>query len=211
MIWAYLTKIEMTWPSYQKQKREGLPKKNSCSFGFCPNEGGRGGPCPNFSYAFHKLYILGQFGDGEGGGDPCPIFWHIGVQKKWYKLSKLGGGGGGGGAGNLDKIQKSSYFFFGKPSLIWAMDSRCPETWSVHTFIWSCPVTRGAHPDLHLFKIHVNTLLVCATAVRRHCTYWYEIWALTDHEIFYIKIGPNENFQMARSRQRKRFWGRSNP
>ena len=26
------------------------------------------------------------------------------------------------------------------------MDSRCPETWSVHTFIWSCPVTRGAQP-----------------------------------------------------------------
>ena len=26
------------------------------------------------------------------------------------------------------------------------------------------------------------------TAVRRHCTDWYEIWALTDHEIFYIKI-----------------------
>ena len=27
-----------------------------------------------------------------------------------------------------------------------------------------------------------------ATAVRRHCTDWYEIWALTDHEIYYIKI-----------------------
>ena len=26
------------------------------------------------------------------------------------------------------------------------------------------------------------------TAVRRHCTDWYEIWALTDHEIYYIKI-----------------------
>ena len=26
------------------------------------------------------------------------------------------------------------------------------------------------------------------TAVRRHCTGWYEIWALTDHEIYYIKI-----------------------
>ena len=24
---------------------------------------------------FHKLYILGPFGDGEGGGDPCPIFF----------------------------------------------------------------------------------------------------------------------------------------
>ena len=58
--------------------REGLTKKSSCSFGFCPNEGG-GGPCPNFLSTFHKLYILGQFGDGEGGGDPCPNFlvhWH---------------------------------------------------------------------------------------------------------------------------------------
>ena len=27
-----------------------------------------------------------------------------------------------------------------------------------------------------------------STAVRRHCTDWYEIWALTDHEIYYIKI-----------------------
>ena len=35
----------------------------------------------------------------------------FGVQKKWYKLSKLGGGGG-----NLDKIQKNSNFFFAKPS-----------------------------------------------------------------------------------------------
>ena len=26
------------------------------------------------------------------------------------------------------------------------------------------------------------------TAVRRHCTDWYEIWTLTDHEIYYIKI-----------------------
>ena len=47
---------------------ESSKKKSSCSFGFCPNEGGRGGPCPNFSSAFHKLYIMGQFGDGEGGG-----------------------------------------------------------------------------------------------------------------------------------------------
>ena len=26
------------------------------------------------------------------------------------------------------------------------------------------------------------------TAIRRHCTDWYEIWALIDHEIYYIKI-----------------------
>ena len=44
----------------------------------------------------------------------------FGVQKKLYKLSKLGGGGGGG---NLDKIQKNSNFFFVKPSLTSAMHS----------------------------------------------------------------------------------------
>ena len=48
---------------------------------------------------------------GREGETPAQIFWHIGVQKKWYKLSKLGGGGGGGGQGNLEKIQKNSYFF----------------------------------------------------------------------------------------------------
>ena len=31
---------------------------------------------------------------GREGETPAQIFWHIGVQKKWYKLSKLGGGGG---------------------------------------------------------------------------------------------------------------------
>ena len=49
-----------------------------------------------------------NLGMGREGETPAQIFWHIGVQKKWYKLSKLGGGGG---RGNLDKIQKNSYFF----------------------------------------------------------------------------------------------------
>ena len=30
---------------------------------------------------------------GREGETPAQIFWHIGVQKKWYKLSKLRGGG----------------------------------------------------------------------------------------------------------------------
>ena len=29
---------------------------------------------------------------------------------------------------------------------------------------------------------------IIITAVGRHCTDWYEIWALIDHEIYYIKI-----------------------
>ena len=54
---------------------------------------------------------------GREGETPAQIFWHIGIQKNWYKLSNIGGGGGGG-RGNLDRIQKNSYFFFGRPSLI---------------------------------------------------------------------------------------------
>ena len=46
------------------------------------------------------------------------------------------------------------------------------------------------------------------TAVRRHCTDWYEIWALTDHEIYYIKIELDlGNFQLDRSRKRKKVFG----
>ena len=34
----------------------------------------------------------------------------------------------------------------------------------------------------------VTLYYLTVTAVRRHCTDWYEIWALTDPEIYYIKI-----------------------
>ena len=51
---------------------------------------------------------------GREGETPAQIFWHIGVQKKWYKLSKSGGGR----RGNLDKIQKNSYFFLGDLPLV---------------------------------------------------------------------------------------------
>ena len=41
---------------------EGFPKKR----------GGGGRDLHKFLSTYHKLYILGQFGDGERGGDPCP-------------------------------------------------------------------------------------------------------------------------------------------
>ena len=44
---------------------------------------------------------------------------------------------------------------------------------SLFSFLWPSSLIHGS---LH------------STAVRRHCTDWYEIWALTDHEIYYIKI-----------------------
>ena len=74
------------------QLREGLPKKVAVSFGFCPKGGGGG--CPNFLSTFHKLYILGQFGAGEGGGDPCPIFLAHGRSKKVVQVVQIRGGGG---------------------------------------------------------------------------------------------------------------------
>ena len=37
-------------------------------------------------------------------------------------------------------------------------------------------------------RLSMTRVRVSPTAVRRHCTDWYEIWALTDHEIYYIKI-----------------------
>ena len=67
--------------------RDGLPKKSSCSFGFCPNEGGRA--LPNFfgTLAFKK------------SGTSYPVI-------PW-------GEGGMGGRGNLDKIKKKQLLFPG--------------------------------------------------------------------------------------------------
>ena len=60
----------------------------------------------------------------------------------------------------------------------------------------------------------MNTLmLMWITAVRRHCTDSYEIWALTDHEIYYIKIEldlrkySNDSF----SETEKGFWVNPTP
>ena len=76
--------------------REGLPKKSSRPFGFCPNEGGGGRALPNFFVHFSQTVYIGSIWGWGGGGreTPAQIFWYIGVQKKWYKLSKLGEGGG---------------------------------------------------------------------------------------------------------------------
>merc|ERR1712016_29019 len=55
----------------------------------------RGGPCPNFSSAFHKLYIMGQFGDGEGGGrSPLPKFFGtLALRKSGISCPNFGEGG----------------------------------------------------------------------------------------------------------------------
>ena len=83
---GYFNKFHLCGLSIGVKRR--FPEKSSCSFGFCPDEGG--GPCPNFLSTFHKLYILGQFGDGEGE-TPAQIFWHIGVKKSGTSCSNEGG------------------------------------------------------------------------------------------------------------------------
>ena len=93
--------------------RDGFPKKSSSSFGFCPNEGGEEGPAQFILSTFHKLYRLGQFGDGEGGVDPCPNFLAHKRSEKVVQVVQIRGMGGSWGRGNLNKIQKNSYFFSG--------------------------------------------------------------------------------------------------
>ena len=90
-------------------------EKNSCSFGFCPNEGG-GGPCPNVLSTFHKLYILGQFVDGEGGRDHCPNFLAHWRSKKVVQVVQIRGMGGG--VKVIWTKSKRTATFFGRPSLI---------------------------------------------------------------------------------------------
>ena len=69
---------------WQKNKKE---RNEAVLLDFVQMRGG--GPCPNLLSTFHKLYILGQFGDGEGGGDHCPNFLAHCVKKKWYKRQKI--------------------------------------------------------------------------------------------------------------------------
>ena len=72
--------------------KEGFMKKSSCSFGFCPNEEG-GRALPKIVVHFLQTICWVNLGMGREGETSAQIFWHIGVQQKWYKLSKLGGGG----------------------------------------------------------------------------------------------------------------------
>ena len=54
---------------------------------------GRGGPAQIFCPLFKNCIYWVKLGMGREGETPAQIFWHIGIKKKWYKLSKLGGGG----------------------------------------------------------------------------------------------------------------------
>ena len=68
-------------------------KKVAVLLDFVPMRGERG-PCPNFLSTFQKLYILSQFGDGEGGGDPGPNFLAHWRSKKVVQVVQIRGRGG---------------------------------------------------------------------------------------------------------------------
>ena len=71
--------------------RDGLPKKVAVLLDFVQMRGG--GPAQIFCPLFTNCIYWVNLGMGREGETPAQIFWHIGVKKKWYKLSKLGGGG----------------------------------------------------------------------------------------------------------------------
>ena len=50
------------------------------------------------------------------------------------------------------------------------------------------PLWRGHIQEGDMCRKAHKRLISLYTAVRRHCTDWYEIWALTDHEIYYKNI-----------------------
>jgi len=56
-------------------------KKSSCSFRFCPNEGGGEGPAQIFCPIFTNCIFWVNLGMGREGETPAQIFWHIGVPK----------------------------------------------------------------------------------------------------------------------------------
>ena len=75
-----ISKFNRTMIEKSIDLRDGLPKKSSCSFGFCPNEGG-GGPAQFFCPLFTNCIYWVNLGMGREGETPAQIFWHIGIIK----------------------------------------------------------------------------------------------------------------------------------
>ena len=69
--------------------REGLPKKIAVLLDVVQMRGG--GPAQIFCPLFTNCIYWVNLGMGREGETPAQIFGHIGVKKKWYKFSKLGG------------------------------------------------------------------------------------------------------------------------
>ena len=90
------------------------PEKSSCSFGFCPIDGGEG-PAQSFRPLFTNCIYCVNLGMEREGETTAQIFWHtLAFKKTWYKLSKLGVGG----EGLFGQNAKEQLLFFGSPSPI---------------------------------------------------------------------------------------------
>ena len=94
---------------------EGFTKKSSCSFGFC-------------SLFTNCIYWV-NLGLGREGETPTKFFGTLAFKKEAVQVVQIRGRAGG--RGNLDKIQKNSYFFswnlpivdFVRPRLVIGNDS----------------------------------------------------------------------------------------
>ena len=74
---------------------------------------GGGVPAQIFCPLFTNCIYWVNLGMGREGETPAQIVWHIGIKKKWYKLSKCRGWG----VKVIWTKSKRTATFFGKPSL----------------------------------------------------------------------------------------------
>ena len=109
-----------------------LAHRTQCVFDFTRSFLGLRGP---LVVPFHKLYIGSIWGWGGGGGRPLPKFFGTLAFKKVVHVAQIGGWGGG--RGNLDKVQKNSYFFLGNRPYDWCLNGCSNEL----------------NPIIHLLKI----------------------------------------------------------
>ena len=84
----------------------GLPKKVAVLLDFVHIREGGEGPAQIFCPLFTNCIYWVNLGMGREGETPAQIFWHIGIKKSGTSCPNWRGG-----QGNLDKIQKNSYFF----------------------------------------------------------------------------------------------------
>ena len=96
--------------NYKRQSPLGTVsrKKVAVLLDFVQMRGGEG-PAQIFCPLFTNCIYWVNLGMGREGETPVQIFWHIGVQKKMGQAVQIRGSGG---KGDLDKIQKNSYFFW---------------------------------------------------------------------------------------------------
>ena len=88
--------------------RDGLPKKIAVLLDFVQMRGGRA--LPKFFVHFSQTVYRVNLGMRREGETPAKILLAHWRSKKLVQVVQIGGRGWG--RGNLDKIQKNSYFFW---------------------------------------------------------------------------------------------------